>query len=113
MISVSDGKASASLPAFSIAVAPAPTASVTLSWRPPTTNVDGTPVTDIAGFRVFYGEAAGQYSHSLLVASPDVTTVLIEGLAPATTWYFSVKAFTTGQVESDYSAEVSKTLLGS
>jgi hypothetical protein len=27
----------------------------TLSWDPPTTNVDGTPLTDLAGYKVYYG----------------------------------------------------------
>ncbi len=51
VISVSDGKASASLAAFTITVAAAQTASVTVSWVPPTTNTDGTPVTALAGFK--------------------------------------------------------------
>ena len=34
---------------------------------------------------------------------------VIEGLAPAT-WYFSVKAYTKGGVESDFSNEAFKTI---
>ena len=30
-------------------------AEVTLSWDPPTTNADGTPLTDLAGYKVYYG----------------------------------------------------------
>jgi hypothetical protein len=110
IISVSDGTASASLPAFVITVAPPLTSSAKVSWHAPTSNVDGTPITDLTGFRVFYGNVAGQYSQSLLVSSPDITSVVIEGLATSTTWYFATKAITAGGVESDYSQEVSKTL---
>jgi Putative Ig domain/Fibronectin type III domain len=110
VISVSDGTTAASLPAFSLSVAPAPTTAVRLSWQPPAYNVDGTPVTDLAGYRVLYGTAPGSYTYSLPVSSPTVTSVVIEGLTPATTWYFVAKAVSASGVESDYSPAVSKAL---
>jgi hypothetical protein len=110
VISVTDTKASASLTAFAITVAAAQTASVTLSWVAPTTNTDGTPMTDLAGYRVFYGTATGQYSQTLSVPSPGVTSVVVEGLAAGNTWYFATKAVNASSVESAYSQEVSKTI---
>jgi len=110
VISVSDGKASASLPAFAITVAAAPTSSVTVSWVPPTTNTDGTPVTALSGYKVYYGTASGQYSQSLAVASPTVTSVVVEGLSTGTTWYFALKAVSSSGVESAFSQEASKTI---
>lgn len=111
VISASDGKASASLPAFAITVAAAPTGSITLSWVPPTQNTDGTPVTGLSGFRVFYGTASRQYAQSLVISSPSIRSVVVEGLSPGTTWYFGVKAVTSTGVESEYSNEAIKTLL--
>jgi chitodextrinase len=110
VVRVSDGTATTSLPAFSITVAQALTTSARVSWRAPTTNVDGTPITGLSGFRVFYGNVSGQYGQSLLVSSPSITSVVIEGLTSSTTWYFVVKAVATSGVESDYSTEVSKTM---
>jgi len=110
VISVSDGKASVSLPAFSITVSAATKSTVTVRWAAPTTNVDGTPITALQGFRVHYGTASGQYSQSVLISSPAITSAVIEGLAPAT-WYFAVKAISSAGVESAYSSEASKTLL--
>ena len=110
VISVSDGTAAASLTSFSITVAQALTTSARVSWRAPTTNVDGTPLADLTGFRVFYGNVSGQYGQSLLVSSPSITSVVIEGLTSSTTWYFAVKALAGNGVESDYSAEASKAL---
>jgi hypothetical protein len=72
--------------------------------------VDGTPITALAGFRVLYGNTSGQYGQSLLVSSPSITTVVIEGLTPSTTWYFVVKSVATSGVESDYSTEASKAM---
>jgi hypothetical protein len=110
VISVSDGTTATSLPAFSITVAQALTTSARVSWRAPTTNVDGTPITALAGFRVLYGNTSGQYGQSLLVSSPSITSVVIEGLTPSTTWYFVVKSVAASGVESDYSTEASKAM---
>ena len=111
VISANDGKASASLPAFAITVTAALTGSITVSWVPPTQNTDGTPVTGLAGFRVFYGTASRQYGHSVLVSGPSLRSVVVEGLSPGTTWYFGVKSVTSTGVESEYSNEAVKTLL--
>jgi len=56
VITVSDGKAQASAQAR-ISVAQSVTGRATLSWQAPTDNVDGTPLTDLAGFRVYYGNS--------------------------------------------------------
>jgi hypothetical protein len=110
VISVSDGTVSTALPAFSIAVRQATTGSATLSWTPPTTNSDGTPLVNLAGFRIVYGQASRQYSQVLDIASPVIATAMIENLS-AGTWYFAVKAYTSAGVESDVSNEASKTIM--
>ena len=51
-ISVSDGSASASLPAFSIAVSQDGLGSVRLEWAPPQFNTDGTYACDLACFAI-------------------------------------------------------------
>jgi hypothetical protein len=111
VISTNDGKASASLPAFAINVAAASTGSITVSWVPPTQNTDGTPVTGLSGFRVYYGTASRQYGQSVLVSSPSLRSVVVEGLSPGTTWYFGVKSVSNTGVESEYSNEAVRTLL--
>lgn len=109
-ITVSDGAMSASLPSFSIAVLGSTSGSATLSWTPPTTNTDGSPLTDLAGFRVHYGQVSRQYTETLEIPSAGMTSVVIENLGPAT-WYFSVKAYTAAGTESDLSSEAFKTIL--
>ncbi len=109
VISVSDGTVTTALPAFTITVSAATTSSVTVRWVAPTTNVDGTPITGLQGYRVHYGTTSGQYSQSVPVGSSTITSAVIEGLSPAT-WYFAVKAISSSGVESEYSREASKTL---
>jgi hypothetical protein len=110
VISASDGRDSVSLPAFSLAVVnPVPQGTATLSWSPPTSNVDGTPVTNLAGYRVKYGQQASNLSETLSIPSPGITTVVIENLSTGT-WYFAVSAYTTANIESDLSNLAQKTL---
>ena len=108
-ISVTDGKASASLPGFSIDVSQSAMGTATLSWAPPTTRTDGTPLTDLAGYRIHYGTSPGVYSTRISIDNPGITTYVVENLAPAT-YYFVTTAFDTAGGESDYSNVASKTI---
>jgi hypothetical protein len=110
LISVSDGTSTSSLPAFTITVALPVTRTATLNWTPPTQNVDGSPITNLAGYKVMYGSSPGQYSQALSVPVATMTSVAIEALEAGRTWYFTVKAVNTSGVESDFSNEVSKLL---
>ena len=109
LIGVSDGKASASLPAFTINVEQLATRSVTLSWQAPTQNEDGTPLTNLTGYVVHYGQSSGQYSETVSLPSAALTSVSIEDLTPAT-WYFAVKAVNAAGAQSSFSNEAWKTL---
>ena len=91
VISVSDGARARRSPAFSIAVQAVATGSATLSWQPPTTNTDGTPLTNLAGYKVYWGTSPGNYSSSVTVNNPGITTYVVESLTP-NTYYFAVKA---------------------
>jgi hypothetical protein len=108
VISVTDGKATRSLSAFSISVRSASgTGSVTLSWTAPTRNTDGTALTNLAGYRIHYGTSAGNYTHTVQLPNKSLTSVVIEDLTSAR-WYFAVKAYNTSGVESTFSGSVSK-----
>jgi Putative Ig domain len=108
-ISVSDGKGgSASLAAFSITVAQITTGNATVSWMPPTQNTDGSTLTNVAGYKIYYGTTqGGPYSASVSITNPSVTTYLVENLTPAT-YYFVVTASNAAGAESLCSNEASK-----
>ena len=107
VISVSDGQASTALAPFTITVVAATSGSATVSWSPPTTFVDGTPIKNLAGYRIVYGASPSDLSRSVSIPSPAITSAVIEALT-AGTWYFAVKAYTTASVESDLSTVVYK-----
>jgi hypothetical protein len=83
------------------------TGSATLAWSAPTTNTDGTPLTDLAGYKVYYGTSSGNYTSSLDIG--NVATYTVNNLSPGT-YFFSVTAYDTSRIESSFSNEVSKTI---
>jgi hypothetical protein len=110
VISVSDGSITASLAAFSISVtASSATYGGTISWVPPTTTSDGSPLTDLAGYTIYYGTSSRQYTQSIRVGNPGISSYYIDGLAPGT-YYFAVAGFDSASNESALSNEASGTI---
>ena len=83
------------------------TGSATLSWNAPTTNTDGTPLTDLAGYKVHMGTSSGNYT--TVVDIGNVMTYTVSNLAPGT-YYFVVTAYDSSSNESSFSNEASKTI---
>ncbi|MGD0885995.1 MAG: fibronectin type III domain-containing protein [Thermodesulfovibrionales bacterium] len=83
---------------------------ITLAWNPPTTNANGTPLTDLAGYIVYYGTAPGNYSQNINVG--NVTTSTVSNLTGGTTYYFAVTAYDAAGNQSAYSNQVSATTTG-
>ena len=101
-IRVSDGLLQASLAAFSIDVEQSANGTATISWTPPTTRTDGSPLTNLAGFRLRYGNSAGNYPNMITIPNPGVTTYLVENLARGT-YYFVIAAYDSTGNESENS----------
>jgi hypothetical protein len=108
VISVTDGTSTASLPPFGITVDAIGPVSITLSWSIPTTNEDGTPLTDLAGFKIYYRTSTGTYSDPTIVDNPGVSSFVMENLPVASSYVFAAKAFNTSGNDSDFSNEVIK-----
>lgn len=79
--------------------------SVTLSWDNPQTNTDGTTITDLGGYRVYYGLSSDSLSSSVDVGNS--VSCVINDLAPGSTYYFAVTTYDTAGNESDFSPAVS------
>lgn len=110
-ISVTDGKATASLATFSITAntSGTTTGSATLNWTPPTRNTDGSTLTNLAGYRISYGKSSGSLSSTVQISNPGIASYVVENLSSGT-WYFAVKSYTSGGVESQISNVASKTI---
>jgi len=80
-------------------------AEVTLSWTPPSTNVDGSTLTDMSGYTIYFGTQSGNYTYS--IDAGNVTSYRLDSLAPGFVYYFAVTAYDISGNESPYSREVS------
>ena len=109
VIRVSDGKASASLPTFSIAVMQNSNGAVTLSWIPPTQNTDGSVLTNLSGYRIYYGTSPSALNQTITLNNAGLTAYVIQNLSPAT-YYFALKSLTSSGKESALSQTASKTI---
>ena len=109
-ISVSDGSTSASLAAFTVRVVATATGSATLTWNPPTQNTDGTPLSNLAGYKVYWGTSQNNYSSSVTVNNAGLSSYVVDQLTPAT-WYFAVTALNVAGDESGFSNVASKQVL--
>ena len=83
------------------------TGIVELSWNAPTTNTDGTPLTDLAGYKIHYGTEHGAYTATFAIGKVTTYTFAL----PAGTYYFAVTSHDTLGSESALSNEVAKTVL--
>jgi Putative Ig domain len=104
-----DGSATASLPAFTIDVTAPAAGSASLSWTAPTQNTDGTPVTDLAGYHIYFGTSVGALNSLIDVPGAATTEFEISNLSSGT-YYFIVVAYNSLGFESPASNQASKTI---
>jgi hypothetical protein len=87
------------------------TGSATVSWVAPTTNTDGSALTNPAGYRVYYGPSNTSFPQSMTVNDIAARSATVSSLAPGT-WYFKVRTLNTSQTESADSNIASKAVTG-
>lgn len=81
---------------------PPPTSSAgsaIVEWMPPVTTTDGATLTNLAGYRIYYGTDVTRLAQRIDVNNPGVASYVIEGLPPAT-YYFAVTAIDARGAES-------------
>ena len=108
-ITVSDGTTAVSLPEFEIVVGELGPGSVMLTWYPPTQNSDGSPLTDLAGYRIHLGRDPDRLTRVIPLHNPGLTAYVVENLHPAT-WYFAMTSVNSQGRESGRSAVVRKSV---
>lgn len=105
-LTVSDGQAQASV-TFSVTVTAVANGRASLSWEAPSQRADGTPLTDLAGFRIYYGTEPGNLRQVVEVKDPGARSWVVEDLTSGT-WYFAATAFDAAGLESVRSNPASK-----
>jgi hypothetical protein len=92
---------------FSITVAPAAASRfATVSWTAPTANTDGTALTNLAGFNVYYGTEQTDLEDVVAVTDRSVLSIVVPQLTSGV-WYFQVTSVNTFGTESAPSDMVS------
>jgi hypothetical protein len=84
--------------------------AATLSWNPPESRTDGTALTNLGGFKIYYGRMSGVYDYEIDIDNPSISTYLVEGLN-AGDWYFVVAAYDADGLESEHSNEVLREII--
>ncbi len=81
--------------------------AVTLSWKAPTQNSNGTSLTNLAGYTLHYGTSSEDYTGSIEITSPTQTSYIVsDGSFPPGTYYFAISAYNAQQVSSPLSGEI-------
>ena len=75
-----------------------------LSWVAPVTNVDGTALTDLAGYKLYFGRVGGNLTESRDINNANATTYLVQNL-DAGNWRFVLTAVNASGQESRFSDE--------
>jgi len=107
-VTVSDGQAQVSVTTSVSVVASAP-GRATLSWSAPAARTDGSPLTNLAGFRVYFGNSAGDLRYVIEIKDPGARSWVVEDLTGGT-WYFAATAFDAANAESERSGVASKSI---
>jgi hypothetical protein len=82
---------------------------VDVTWSAPTANTNGSALTNLAGYTIYYGTNPTSLEQSISIPNASATDYVMQGL-PGGTWYFAVKAYTSAGLESSYSSVVSRTI---
>jgi hypothetical protein len=86
------------------------TGVATVNWMPPTEKTDDSALTNLAGYKIYYGTSLGAYSNVITINNAGTTSYVIENLPNGKTYYFVVTAFDSNGRESGFSEVGSKTI---
>ena len=107
-VSVTDGTVSSTLDAFTITVLGDSSDTITLTWTPPTRNVDGSQLTNLAGY-VVYVSIDNAPAEMIRIENPGVSTYVLANVTPGT-YSIVISSYNSDGVESAYSNRVEQTI---
>lgn len=83
------------------------TGAVELEWQAPRDRLNGTPLqpSDIAGYRIYIGDAPGHYTRTVDIDNPQTTRYLLQNLQAGKEYYFAITTVDKQGQESPKSGE--------
>jgi hypothetical protein len=91
---------------------PGAAGSAHITWTPPTTNSDNSPLTNLAGYRILIGTSATNFTLQATVSDPAASSGNVGGLTPNTNYFFTVRSVNSDGVESANSNVAQKLITG-
>ena len=82
--------------------------STSLAWQAPASNTDGSELTDLAGYNLYYGTESGRYSQVKPLRDPSKTSFELP-VEPGT-YYLAMTAYDASGNESELSNEIMRTV---
>lgn len=108
-VTVADaGHRSVSKP-FSITVLGAATGMASLHWDAPPSKVDGSPLDDLAGYRILFGRSQENLDQSIFLSGSTQTSYDVDGLEEGI-WYFAIIAVNANGLEGPASTPMMKSI---
>lgn len=107
-VTASDGRSQASAVTTVVVVASA-AGRATLSWNAPSQRTDGSPLTDLAGFRIYFGNSRSDLRYVIDIKDPGARSWVVEDLTRGA-WFFAATAFDRAGAESERSNVASKSV---
>ncbi len=101
---ISDGTTAGTVPASSPQLV-----SATVSWSPVTTTTSGAPLTNLGGYKIYFGPTPVALTSIIDIPDPTVSSYMVPDLMPGT-MYFAVTAYISGGSESNLSTIVGAVL---
>jgi len=78
-----------------------------LNWTAPTENEDGSILTNLAGYKIYYGQSITNLNVSIVVNAPLETSYDISNLDSDNSYFFCISAYSAAGFESKCSDTVS------
>jgi hypothetical protein len=85
---------------------------MTLSWTAPDKNTDGSTLSDLTGYHLYYGRTEGNYPSKIEINNPGIAIYVVENLMPAT-YYVVATAVNAAGIESNFSNVAVRVVEGS
>jgi hypothetical protein len=86
------------------------TGTATLTWVAPVQNTNGSTLTDLSGYTIYYGTDGSSLTETIQITDPTQSTYVINNLSTGT-YYFSVSANASNGTQSSRSTVASKTIM--
>jgi hypothetical protein len=83
--------------------------SLTVSWNAPTENTNGSALTNLIGYDIYYGTSPRTMTNRISIASLGIQTYVVNDLTSGT-WYFTVVAVSAAGIVSNPSTVMHVTI---